>query len=574
MKHQILVRVFSIVLAIMCLLLLINGLTGFGKAANEYRERTETAQRYEDRIENFRQLDAKLSNSVSYDEVYEILSKKLEEHEGEASRHKTDLAEYSAKKGGYTMAFNMIQDAKGQLADAKQQVEYGKKQLAEKEAQLAALIEFYDKNKDTVAAVLAAAQSGQAECQDEANRLNGVSEDLQKLMAEEPREPQKPAEPEPVGEPAKPTEPEDKSDEAAMEKYETEYQEYLRQKELYDQYLVDRAAYDKAMDDYNAGLESYKTEHEKWAESCTEIKANADFCRSAAVLNNQLAAMKEIADSIQSLPDIGGSDIGAALDQAIVEQLNKLAAADTGSMSNEEFLAAAEMLSGTLSGISGSCAAIGELLGALDSRIAEAQTAMDDAKAQLAMGEAAVQKGEAELQKQLANLWYNLGELDKDGSRLEAEKGKLDRESDELSKQLLSADELRELERKHISACLLLTNVPEVKAMVNDGGDIVRSAEKYLADYKAQTGKLHSGRICICVLALAGAAAGFAGIPAAFEKTGKRSWLIAPIVLCLVCAAAADGLNMYLGLGQMYTALAAALFAAIQLALALPKKRI
>ena len=71
-----------------------------------------------------------------------------------------------------------------------------------------------------------------------------------------------------------------------------------------------------------------------------------------------------------------------------------------------------------------------------------------------------------------------------------------------------------------------------------------------------------------------GAAAGVIGIPAAYEKIKSRFWLLAPVVVCLCCAVAADGVNMALGLGQMYTALFTAIFAAIQLLILLPKKKI
>ena len=40
MKHQALARAFAVVLAIMCLLMLLNGATGFGKAAKAHEERT------------------------------------------------------------------------------------------------------------------------------------------------------------------------------------------------------------------------------------------------------------------------------------------------------------------------------------------------------------------------------------------------------------------------------------------------------------------------------------------------------------------------------------------------------
>ena len=175
-----------------------------------------------------------------------------------------------------------------------------------------------------------------------------------------------------------------------------------------------------------------------------------------------------------------------------------------------------------------------------------------------------------------------MGELDKDGERLEEEKGKLDNEADKLSKKLLDADEIKELENKRTSMKILLTKPASVKAAVEAGGDVAESAGMYLTEYRSETQRLFTWRVIMCTLAVFGALAGFAGIPAAFvmqtaamtfEKTKKRFWLIAPAAICLVCACAADGISMYLGLGQMYTVIAAAIFAAVQLAAALPKAK-
>ena len=70
-----------------------------------------------------------------------------------------------------------------------------------------------------------------------------------------------------------------------------------------------------------------------------------------------------------------------------------------------------------------------------------------------------------------------------------------------------------------------------------------------------------------------GALAGFIGIPAAFEKTKSRFWLIAPVLLCFGCAVGAEIQCRMLGRGDSYSALAAAVFAAIQLALVIPKEK-
>ena len=71
MKHQALARVFAVVLAIMCLLMLLNGATGFGKAAKAHEERTAFEEKYAQRIENYVTLHAQVENSISYDEAYE-----------------------------------------------------------------------------------------------------------------------------------------------------------------------------------------------------------------------------------------------------------------------------------------------------------------------------------------------------------------------------------------------------------------------------------------------------------------------------------------------------------------------
>ena len=555
MKHPTLVRVFSIVLTIMCVIMLGGGASGFGKAAKERDERIAEAQRYEERIETYRQADEKLAGSISYEDAYKVLEELLAEHDDEASQHKTDLAEYSAKKGGYKMAAALMDDAKLELAAAKAQVEDGKQQLAEKEEQLKFLTDLYENNKGLVADGISTAANGKVECGAEAARLQAVVDKLNALIAAEPKAPEAPTEPNLV------EKPEDESDSEKMEEY--------------NRYLEQKAEYDKKLEEYNTELEKYKTEHEGWEKQCAEVRAEANFSQSAQVLRSQAGALEALGNEISAVlpPEIAGSGIGAEIGAGILEQIDRLDGMDESAMSNEELLTNAGTLISALSQISGGYGAAGDALSSIDSKIAEAVGAIEQAKAQLAYAEEMVKKGEAELQTQLANLWYNMGELDKDGERLEEEKGKLDEEASELSKQLLDTDEIKELENKRTSMKILLTKPASVKAAVEAGGDVAESAGTYLTAYRSETQRLYTGRMIMCALAVLGALAGFAGMPAAFEKTKKRFWLIAPVVLCLVCACVADGISMYLGLGQMYTVIAAAIFAAVQLAAALPKAK-
>ena len=555
MKHPTLVRVFSIVLAIMCVIMLGGGASGFSKAAKEHDERTAEAQRYEERIETYRQAVEKLADSISYEDAYKVLKELLAEHDDEASQHKTDLAEYSAKKGGYKMAADLMYNAKQQLAEAKAQVEEGKKQLAEKEEQMKFLIELYENNKELVADGISTAENGKAECSKETERLQAVVDKLNALIAKEPKAPEAPTEPAPVEKPA------DESDSEKMEEY--------------NRYLEQKAQYDKKLKEYNTELEKYKTEHDDWEKQCAEVRAEADFSQSAQVLRSQVGALEALGEEISAKlpPEIAGSGIGDEISAGILEQIDRLDGMDESTMSNEEFLSNAETLISAFDQIGRGYGTAGDALSAIDSKIGETVGAIEQAKAKLASAEEMVKKGEAALQTQLANLWYNMGELDKDGERLEEEKGKLDKEADELSKQLLDADEIKELENKRTSMKILLTKPASVKAAVEAGGDVAESAGIYLTAYRSETQRLFTWRMVMCTLAVFGALAGFAGIPAAFEKTKKRFWLIAPAAACLVCACAADGISMYLGLGQMYTVIAAAIFAAVQLAAALPKAK-
>ena len=130
------------------------------------------------------------------------------------------------------------------------------------------------------------------------------------------------------------------------------------------------------------------------------------------------------------------------------------------------------------------------------------------------------------------------------------------------------------MEYRHISARQLLINIPEVKNSYAETGDLEASARAYLEDYRAETKRLYQGRRLINLLAVLGGVFGILGIPGAYEKIRGRFWLIAPVVLCLGCAVAADWVNMRLGLGQMYTALFTAIFAAVHLLIILPKNKV
>ena len=108
---------------------------------------------------------------------------------------------------------------------------------------------------------------------------------------------------------------------------------------------------------------------------------------------------------------------------------------------------------------------------------------------------------------------------------------------------------------------------------MTDDADLADSARAWLDTYARETERLYKGRLLLNVLAVFGGAMGILGIPAAYELIRSRFMLLAPVLLCMLCAAGAEALNMALGLGQQYAALFTAIFALFQFLIVLPKAK-
>ena len=210
---------------------------------------------------------------------------------------------------------------------------------------------------------------------------------------------------------------------------------------------------------------------------------------------------------------------------------------------------------------------------AMESQLQQGKAALETAKQKIVSGEEALKKAEFELQHQLELLWYNMGQLEDDEQELEENKEKLDAEADKLDKMLVSVDELKELEDERRSARIILMQESEIEAMVNDGGDLGDSTRSFLEQRRSEAEYDHRMLYLINAFAAAGGLLGILCIPGSYELVKKRLLLIAPPLLCLLCAAAAWGFNLYQGLGQMYTALFAGIGALLHLLIVVPKNK-
>ena len=549
MKHPALARVFSIVLAIMSLIMLLNGAVGFGKADVALKESLEQYRRIEEKTDTYEALSLQLKNSVSYEEALAELEALQEQHDDDAAQHRTDLATHTATMGGYELGAKMIMDGKVQFAAAKAELEEGKALLAEKEQQFNQLSAAFEAVEPLLTAAINALSGSEEEYKAAIALIDALIAQIDVILANRPQLPELPEEP---TLPIAPPEDADEETKAAYEQAMAVYQQLLD-------------AFEKAMEEYEGNLAEYETALAAWEQEYQ------------AVLSSVLADAGEVDSRIQN----GSALMNAALGQLPADVLDDLGGLgesdismpDLSNMSLEEIRAALVQLRAYLVAEGNVKTALEKALASLQSQLAEGQQAIAQAKAQVLLGEKALKKAEQELQHQLELLWYNMGQLEDETADLEADKLRLDQESEDLDRRLVSVDEKKEMEQKHRSARIVLMQEAGIASAVNAGGDLVESARAYIQNGRDGAQRHHGLLYAINALALAGGLLGLLSIPGSFEKTRRRLLLILPTVLCLACALAADGLNMYLGLGQMYTALAAALAAAIHLATILPQNK-
>lgn len=549
MKHPALARVFSIVLAIMSLIMLLNGAVGFGKADAALQESLEKYQRIEEKTDTYETLSRQLKNSVSYEEALAELEALQEQHDDDAAQHRTDLATHTATMGGYELGAKMIMEGKEQLAAAKVELAEGKALLAEKEQQFNQLSAAFNTVEPLLVAAINALSGSEEEYNAAIALIDALIAQIDVILANRPQLPELPEEP---TLPIAPPEDADEETKAAYEQAMAVYQQLLE-------------AFEKAMEEYESAQAAYETALAAWEQEYQAVQSSV------------LAGAGEVDSRIQA----GSALMSAALSQLPAEVLDDLGGLgesdismpDFSNMSLEEIRAALVQLRAYLVAEGNVKTALEKALASLRSQLAEGQQALDQAKAQVLLGENALKKAEQELQHQLELIWYNMGQLEDESAELEEDKLRLDQESEDLDRRLVTVDEKKEMERKHRSARIVLMQEEAIASAVNAGGDLVESARAYVQNGRDAAQRHHGLLYAINILALAGGLLGLLSIPGSFEKTKRRLLLVLPTVLCLACALAADGLNMYLGLGQMYTALAAALAAVLHLATILPKNK-
>lgn len=608
MKHPALARVFAVVLAILGLLLLITGVRGFTKTADEHEERLAYEKKYADRIENFADLREELLGSADYNETMTALRRFMDEHEKSAAQHKTDTALFSATKGGLKMGEDMIVSIRAQMNELKEQLHNASSRRAFLEALLSELIASQKSNMPWLDALANQAAQYAMESYVAGTEITLVSSELRGLMENEPTPasvsaaPYNP--PSPPVEMTLPALPEvagfSPADmETAYAATATAYLDaaaaYQQAGDAFVQQMQDyyETSAQQTMDRLNgmrpgaavsdaAVSAEYTLAHGLWEDECKTVKEQLDLRVPRGKIQRLSAALTNLVQQANSVSasytgETGGIYPGleelATLAASLSARLDRLGGTDPSELSNEDFLDLTDDLEELFDLLTDAFIAISQNLDNPAALIAEIMDRLHITEELVKVLDKMLDKADHEMQAQLEELWYQMGETEKDAVKLEAEKLGLDKEAALLSKRTLDADALRDLRSRHASARQLLVNIPEVKAAMTDDADLADSARAWLDTYARETERLYKGRLLLNVLAVFGGAMGILGIPAAYELIRSRFMLLAPVLLCMLCAAGAEALNMALGLGQQYAALFTAIFALFQFLIVLPKAK-
>lgn len=118
MKHPALTRLFAIVLAILCLIMLLAGTLGVAGASRDRRNSLDDRERLQSRIDDYNTVTMALAGSISYEEANRALEERQEQHEEDAAKHRTDLAIYSATKGGVQSGAEALAQAQSAMSSA------------------------------------------------------------------------------------------------------------------------------------------------------------------------------------------------------------------------------------------------------------------------------------------------------------------------------------------------------------------------------------------------------------------------------------------------------------------------
>jgi len=512
MKHPVLARMLAVMFAIVCLILLLVGVSDRGEAESAYSEAQRTHNKLLERIETYRSLEAALEGETPYAEANAEYVRRKAQYDRDVSRHKSDVSTHTTTQGSYEMGAEMMWEYRAQLVDAQYSLE---SMLSQAQLQYGSLTE---------------SEAMAAQCRAMAELCRGAAG----LVGETPEI----SEPVP---PTPPTMPEAPSFTTAQPQR-GDYPEGAEGDAAYVQaaqnWLSEYSAYEQALMDYPAKLEAYYAALESYElEMAAYLEAYARYQQYQAIASQWQSVRKSAEDYLISIgmTPPQGSD---------AEALNAMADMFEALAQNSD--AAAAAVTASLAALELEIAAASELVASLDSQ----------------------------LQSSLETLWYDMDNLDGETEELTVEKDYLLEEAEALKVERTRLDKLKENENRFRSTRILLLEQEEIKLRHEAGEELSAAAESYAAEFAVAADKARQATLLRCLLSVCSGIIGLVCVPAGFEKLKSRFFILVPTLLSMLCAAAAIYINHMLALDTYYAAMPVCVFGLLYLAFAMPRHKV
>lgn len=557
MKHPALTRIFSLILAVLCLTMLGAGLGITRTAIRTKASDLAGYQRLSDRIEEYRQVHDALADSIGYEATSSALQTELDQHQKDASQHRIDLGIFTATRSGLQSGQAALKQAESAFWSGKAQYEAG---LALFEEQEKAFWEGYQQF-----------QNGKTQLEAGSKTLELADAALSALRAQ-------------------------LNQSRSLASILESEDENARQE-------ITVAAYDSMLSSLDGAVQVYETLKSQGGISPEQMQLLAQLLAEKSdvdiseLLDNitwegiSAESLQELEDQVRERTGMSVAEIRARIQQ---ERDNAAALDGDSPISEEQFQAMQAIYAENRALLEQIDQAMEGKLTEFDAQLQESRTQMEEARKQIQELEPVMEQGKAAIEQARAaldmaggqmkmgeqalvdgrrQLEEQLEELKEKEKQLRQEKNELDREAKILDEKSAAAEALKELERRETSLRLMLLERDEIWQRTDQGMQLLEAADDYTAVLSRRIEQSFEDLLKIGALLILGGVAGFLQIPSAFEKNKSRFWLIAPVLLCLGCAVAAELLCRLQGRGDSYSALGTAIFALVQLALVIPTSK-
>ncbi|MCR5136418.1 MAG: hypothetical protein K6C12_04905 [Oscillospiraceae bacterium] len=556
MRHPSLTRFLTLCIALISVSMLVSGFYGLRSEAKDRRKAEKKLTALQENTDKYRQVLAELEGRDDYDTLEKNRKSRQKEYDSAAAKHRTELAAFTATRGGLKSGKQMLDEAESALNTAKKQYEEG---LQTFEIQAMAFEDIYDQAMEAKALL-----EFVLPFLDTARRTVEGLEMLQTAL--------------------------ENIDEIL--EGDTDDAEAMR--------LTALEAYDTAIALCTDAISSMET-LQSLKDTEIPVEQLMDLLDSAGItLPDEIREMMEGAGEFlellpkEELEAVGTAieeNIGMRLDELLLKMQTERAVIASGNwdeplteaqfetisqayLDNREALRRlAEvygswlpeletMLENTALQLQSAYSALGQL--------ETARLAIEQGRAALAAAGLQIEMSEQELKEGREQLEKEEKKLDEQAEALEREKRRLDEEEQALLILTQRCEEQKRLEEREKNLRLSLLAEKELSRERADGEKLLSAAVQLTELRREQIRLEFMRRFPASLLMIAGSVFAWMGVPAVFREKPSRGLLIASTLCCALLSGAVLLLLRRAGRGISYSALTTGALAVMTFLTALP----